>query len=144
MTDLLKSEVRNVVPSDLSLLLIGIPSIDREHKLLLENMDLLVGNPHAHEPSEHITESLSRLTRQLIDHFTSEEAAMRDIGMPELNIAKHVDAHVEIVEQITRLSIELMQRKAVDTDQVVVAVRGWVVDHLLDYDLEICQHRLGH
>lgn len=124
-------------------LTIGIPSIDREHQVLLENMHFLVNNPHGHESSEHITEVLSLLTGQLIDHFTSEEAVMRDIGMCELDIAKHADAHLEIIEQVTRLSIELMERRSVDRDRVVAAARDWVVDHLLEYDQMIRQHRIG-
>ncbi len=114
---------------------IDIPSVDAEHLALIDHLDSLVHGPGGTLEASDFAESLSRLNRQLIDHFTSEERLKRTIGVPDGQLARHIDAHSQVIEQITQLSFDLMKRERISRDQVLAKVKVWIVDHLTEYDL---------
>jgi hemerythrin-like metal-binding protein len=114
---------------------IGITSVDEEHQALLDHLDSLMHTPGGTLDVSDFAESLSLLNRQLIDHFTSEERLMRTIGISGGQLARHIDAHNQVIEQITQLSFDLMQRKRIGRDQVLAKVKIWVVGHLSEHDL---------
>jgi hemerythrin-like metal-binding protein len=114
---------------------IGITSVDEEHQALLDHLDSLMHTPGGTLDVSDFAESLSLLNRQLIDHFTSEERLMRTIGISGGQLARHIDAHNQVIEQITQLSFDLMLRKRISRDQVLAKVKVWIVGHLTEYDL---------
>ena len=122
-------------------LLIGIPSVDGEHQALLDHLNRLLESPGETVDVSEFSESLSRLNAQLIDHFTNEERVMRVIGVPEVQLARHIDAHSQVIEQITQLSFDLMKRRRISRDEVLAKVRGWIVDHLAEHDLQLRKYR---
>lgn len=123
------------------LLQTGIPSVDEEHRALMDHLASLLNSPGETLDVSEFGESLSRLNSQLIDHFTSEEALMRSIGVTGTELARHVDAHSQVIEQITQLSFDLMKRRRISREQVLTKVRGWIVDHLTEHDLELRKYR---
>lgn len=118
-------------------LLIGIPSIDEEHLSLLNQLDDLFRSPGDSPQSSRFSEALSRLSSELIDHFTNEERMMRSIGVPPDKLARHVDAHGVIIEQITQLSFDLMKRRPIERGEVVGKMRQWILGHLAEHDLDL-------
>lgn len=135
--------IASPVPALPQHLQIGIPSVDEEHQALLDHLNALLGSPGETLEVSEFGESLSRLNSQLIDHFTSEEKLMRSIGVAGSALARHVDAHSQVIEQITQLSFDLMKRRRISREQVLTRVRGWIVDHLSEHDLELRQYRKG-
>lgn len=122
-------------------LVIGVPPIDQEHQGLFDHLEVLKQSYGEVFDLSDFADSLSRLSSQLIDHFASEEKFMRAIGVPATELARHVDAHNQVIEQITELSFDLMERKRISRDQILGKVGGWIVEHLTDYDLELRQYR---
>jgi hemerythrin len=118
-------------------LLIGIPSIDEEHQSLLEQLDDLFQSPNDNPQSAQFSEDLSRLSSNLIDHFTNEERVMRSIGISSDELARHMDAHSAIIEQITQLSFDLMNRRQIDRGDVVARMKDWILGHLTEHDLDL-------
>lgn len=116
---------------------IGIPSIDEEHKVLLSQLNGLFVHPGDTPQSAEFSEALSRLTSELLDHFASEERVMRALGISADRLARHIDAHNAVIEQITELSFDLMRRKSLHRDDVIFQVREWIIGHLADHDLEL-------
>ena len=115
----------------------GIPSIDEDHRRLLDQLNVLSGALGNSPQSAEFSEALSRLTCQLLEHFASEERLMRFMAVPGELLARHIDAHNEVIEQITQLSFDLMKRRKVERTEVVAKVHAWVFDHLSEYDLEL-------
>ena len=129
--------IRTTVTASLK---VGMPSIDREHQELFADLDRLVRNPEGLPEPEHVSEMFSRLNRQLINHFESEEIAIKKTAMPPDEIAEHIEAHSRIVENLLQMSQSLDGGKVFDRGIIVGSVISWVVDHLLEYDTNISQY----
>lgn len=121
-------------------LLLGLPEIDSEHRALFAQLDRLIGKPQSHSVAEPFSEILSQLGRQIDAHFVSEESLLKACDMPPEELAEHMSAHEEILEQYTRLNLDLMAGKAIGQQSILKMVRGWIVDHVHQYDSRIRQY----
>lgn len=122
---------------------VGLPVIDREHVALVRQLDRLNADKEAQPGSEAFSEILSRLGRQINAHFDSEEEILRTCGMPPELVLEHIQAHTEILEQYARLNLELMAGKLHSRDEALGLVRRWIVDHVLNHDVRICEYLPG-
>ena len=118
-------------------LLLGIPSIDKEHADLVAQLDLLIGDPDAHPDSEAFSQILSRLGQQISAHFTTEEAVFLSFGMPTALVSNHIQAHNNILEQYARLNLDLMQGRIPNRFDTLLSIKGWIVDYVLNHDLTL-------
>jgi hemerythrin-like metal-binding protein len=118
-------------------MLIGVQSIDKEHYALLTQLNRLIENPLAEPASESFAEVLSQLGPQICAHFDSEERVLRSCGMPADEVAEHVEAHTEILEQYAQMNCDLMEGKALARSEAMREVKGWIIDHLRNYDSRI-------
>ena len=135
---LLKSFERQTDRSSLdSSLLIGVPSIDKEHHELVRLFDLLISNPDARPGTESFSEALSQIGGQIQTHFINEEKLLKSIGMDEIDAISHVQAHGHILDQYTRLNLDLMQGNMSNRSTSLRMIKGWVIDHIVHHDLEI-------
>lgn len=116
---------------------IGVPSIDNQHLALICLLNRLIDDAQAHTGSATFSEVLSQLGQQISAHFDSEEGVLRSIGMPDHEVAEHVQAHSDVLAQYAQLNLDLMQGRQVGRAEVLQMIKGWVVDHLLQYDLNI-------
>ena len=119
---------------------VGVSSIDREHLDLVAHLDRLHANLDANPGTDAFSEVLSRLGQQINAHFDSEEAILRDCGMPAQTVLDHIRAHTEILDQYARLNLELMRGKAVSRDEALVMIREWIVEHVLNHDMKIAEY----
>ena len=118
-------------------MLIGVPSIDREHHALVSQLNRLIDDARADTGSAAFSEVLSQLGRQINAHFDSEEGVLRSCGMPIDEVAEHIQAHNEIIDQYATLNLDLMQGRQISRAGVLLMIKGWIVDHLLQYDTKI-------
>ena len=118
-------------------LLIGVPSIDQEHRDLVARLGSLIANPEAHPGSEAFSEILDHLGRQITTHFQNEENIFTSFAMPVDEILSHVQAHHTILEQYTMLCLDLMRGKAPDHSEVLTMISHWIIGHVEDHDLKI-------
>lgn len=127
-------------PNHDRLLSIGVPSIDREHRALIYELNRLISAPDAHPSSEPFVEVLSRLGPQISAHFNNEEAVLKSCGMSANEIADHVEAHTDILEQYARMNSDLMHGRNLARSESLLAVKAWIVDHLQRYDAGIAKY----
>lgn len=118
-------------------MLIGVPSIDREHSALISQLNRLIENPLAEPDSESFAEILSLLGPQISSHFDDEEMVLKTCGMPAAEVAEHVEAHTEILEQYAQMNCDLMEGKPLSRSDALREVKDWIVDHLRRYDSRI-------
>ena len=121
-------------------LLLGLPEIDSQHGALFAQLDRLIARTQAQHLSEPFLEILSQLGRQINAHFESEESFLRACGMPPEELAEHMSAHEEILEQYTRLNLDLMAGKPIGQQSILKQVREWIVEHVLRHDSRIRQY----
>lgn len=116
---------------------LGIPRIDQEHLALLRTLDGLISRPDIQPHSSEFSEGFSILTRQLLEHFANEEAAMAAEGLSPAALEQHVSEHKQIIEQLTQLSFDLMARKPIPREHLVESMHDWIVGHFSAHDLEL-------
>lgn len=116
---------------------VGIPLVDDEHAELMAAITRLMGPPAIHINSEEFSEIISRLGRQLAEHFNHEEEIIRSCGLPVHDATAHIKAHVEILEQYTRLQLDLMFHPSPDQEEIVDMIRSWIVLHLTTFDFKL-------
>ena len=122
---------------------IGLPIIDRAHVALVRQLDELNANQDAYPGSEAFSEILSHIGRQIQAHFDSEEEILRGCGMPEAMVREHVQAHTDIIEQYSRLNLQLMTGRFPSREEALTLVRDWIVDHVLNHDVKIVDYLQG-
>lgn len=118
-------------------LAVGIPSIDAEHRQLINELNRLARAPQGSATSEPFSENISRIGQIIIEHFQNEEEILGKHGLDHEEIVRHINAHNRIVEQFTQLQFDLMSGKAVKCEEVLAMIRSWIVTHLVSYDLKL-------
>jgi len=118
-------------------LLIGVPFIDKEHDELVAQLDSLLNHPDALPDTEKFSEILSQLGGQIDAHFTHEENFFKSLGMPEKEVAGHVQTHTEILNQYTQLVLDLMHGKVPGRAEVLLMIKDWIIGHVVRCDLNI-------
>lgn len=110
--------------------LIGIPVIDAQHAGLFDTFARLQRS----DSDETLSEILTKLGKQIQDHFHTEEILMRGMGLPDDMLHGHFSAHNTIVEELAELHWHAMNGRAKTIDEVVTMVSAWVIQHLAEYD----------
>jgi hemerythrin-like metal-binding protein len=116
---------------------IGVASIDIEHQALVALLDHLIENPDMFPDTTAYLEILSQLGDQLRKHFDNEECFIRSCGLSDERVAAHLAAHDAILEEFVHLNFDRMQDASRSFPETILLIQGWVVDHILNYDLEI-------
>jgi hemerythrin len=145
MDSIISSMTANTPPTSIRIdvdpsMLIGVHSIDREHSALLNQLNRLIANPLAEPASEPFADVLSQLGPQISAHFDNEEGILKSCGMPADEVAEHVEAHTEILEQYAQMNCDLMEGKTLVRSEALREVKGWIIDHLRRYDSRIKQY----
>lgn len=116
---------------------IGVASIDRQHDALFSQLNRLIENPGAITESEAFADILSQLGIEISTHLDSEESILRSCGMPADELAQHVQAHSDILEQYAQMNFDLMNGKPLPRSEALLMVKQWIIDHLMRHDLGI-------
>lgn len=82
----------------------GIPSIDREHRELVEVVDHLTAAAAAGDEQAQVSHALDTFRAHTMQHFPSEEREMDAKAYPGL--AKHADAHRRLTDLVVDLVVK--------------------------------------
>jgi len=117
---------------------IGNKRLDNEHASLFELLEKLLKIARTESvESEAFSEVFSRIGQDLALHIDHEESLFFGSGMPETDITDHIQAHVRIMEEFSRLNMDLMQGKRLENATFALTARQWILNHLVDYDLKL-------
>jgi hemerythrin-like metal-binding protein len=119
------------------LMRIGVPSIDREHHSLLNQLNRLIDHSHELAQSQTFVDVLTNMGGDLSAHFYSEELILTSCGMPDHEVEQHLLAHTEILEQYAGLNFDLMDAKPLVQTEVLRMIRDWINGHIVLYDIKI-------
>lgn len=116
-------------------LLLGIPSIDAEHRVLVryaEDFQTALREGQGHEA---IARLFDRLLEYTTSHFAREEAFMQKRGYPK------IEAHMEEHRRITREVMELNRDKRyVFPDSVDSFLQDWIINHINNTDRKYVEY----
>lgn len=113
-------------------LLLGVPNIDHQHRELFRSFQHLLS---INSGDESFSEALSRLTIQIHQHFKTEEHYMAGLDMPAAELAEHVLAHTQIIEDLTEIHFETMHGLGVPFEEIIKRVASYVNHHVVEFDL---------
>jgi hemerythrin-like metal-binding protein len=94
-------------------------------------------------PKEAMSDVLSDLTKQISEHFRTEEAFMLELGLPDDQFQAHCAAHVSILEEVAQIHLDAMYGKNQALHEVVATVANWVRQHLVEFDLALKPYIAG-
>ena len=114
---------------------VGVPLIDTEHQYLIALINEF-HDKHANRITRPLAMFvLNRLVSYAEEHFQHEEALMDKIGFPRL--AHQQKLHEQLYSSIFVLQEELSQENAVADGKTMRFLRHWLLDHILDEDMDI-------
>lgn len=119
----------------------GVRTIDDEHRELVAILN------EFHSALEHnLGESvafatLNRLIRYAEKHFSDEEALMAKARYPGLK--DHIAEHERLMAQVFELHTKLMNREATFSTELFNFLREWLIDHILNADMDFGRFVMG-
>ncbi|MBF0323583.1 bacteriohemerythrin [Magnetospirillum moscoviense] len=121
-------------------LLTGVDAIDNDHKALIALMNAIFAST-SHGP-EAISSAIGELTSYTKHHFAAEQVIMEKAGYTGLS--DHIYEHEHLVFQLERMIDGLMRMGAAGVDAELVRIlRGWLVDHILGFDMKFAEFLRG-
>ncbi len=115
-------------------LIVGIESIDKQHFLLTNQLNLAFELYKENNTKESL-DALERFVLTIKNHFASEESIMQSNSYP--NFDEHCSLHTKLFEQINKLYHFLVEGKSVLNDEVFDFLKSWLLDHIKQSDREL-------
>ena len=117
--------------------LLGIPSVDSQHKIFFEKLNLLFVAIREQQEQEVIDTILSEFIQYADYHFQFEESFLEKHGYPELNRHKHL--HDEYLNNIIRM-VRVEHNEFLGNVKVFQFLRDWFSHHILKDDCEYSRY----
>ena len=116
--------------------LIGHPTMDAQHKEILEYAALLV-EARTCEMQVLCAKGLHALA---LAHFAYEEALMHNVQYPCTK--EHTEQHRELLSRLDEIQYEIAA-KNLDLNNFEIHVTEWLVTHIVNFDAEVSAHMNG-
>ena len=111
---------------------VGSPTIDREHRELVELFQRLT-DPARQDDAVFLRATLDDLVRHVGEHFEHEEGIMRRQHYPDY--AAHRQVHGDLLDQINHFTVLMDERNAgLPPAGLIDFVGNWLVGHILHDD----------
>ena len=120
---------------------VGVSEIDDDHKMMFQ----LFNEVYLLSKKEPDRAHLCRLAAELVDytesHFKREEVIMSASAYP--NCEKHFAIHQQLIKQIKQ-QFTLFETGQKSSDDFVVFLKDWLIDHIKNTDLHILPYIAGY
>jgi hemerythrin len=116
---------------------IGIPQIDRQHKELCDQVDVLFDACSKGKGAEEILKVLNFLANYTVRHFADEEAYQLKIKYPKFQ--QHKAKHTDFLNKVTKLKKEATDQ-GVNISMVIKInqiISDWLVEHIKNTDSDL-------
>lgn len=114
-------------------LLVGVESIDNEHKALLELINRLHTAISTARGEDEIRSILFLLSEYALSHFAVEETAMAEIGYPDLGT--HRAEHAVFAEKLDILADKVRRGETETAESTFRFLVDWLIDHVSKTDM---------
>ncbi len=120
-------------------LLLGIPLVDKQHKILISLFDEIISVSKEDDSEDKILPLLNELQRYTIYHFNTEEELMRQKNLQ--NTELHLKQHNLFKKKIDDFIIAHNYKNIVLLNQIILFLRKWLVTHISDIDSSTLKHQ---
>lgn len=113
---------------------IGVPEIDRQHKLIVRMLNKMLSASGITTDSETVSDLLTEMTRYAQKHFAAEEQFLKEQGYPDLEA--HKKQHFHYRKHTVELCTETMRGMQEVPDKLLAHLQKWWVHHILVEDMK--------
>jgi hemerythrin len=117
---------------------VGVSSIDRQHKKLIEIINTLYESMQAGQGEFALGRTLDDLASYARTHFRFEENLLETKGYPDL--ALHKKVHEGLYEQVMDLASQYKAGKTALSIQTGTFLKNWLANHILNTDMKYSEH----
>lgn len=112
---------------------VGVEKIDKEHRGLVDLVNLLHSEMLAGKSKESLGGILGKLIAYTKTHFATEEALFRTHNYP--HAVEHKKLHDALTQKVMALQGEVSSGKAVISAPVLDFLRDWLANHVMKEDM---------
>ena len=112
---------------------VGVAKSDKDHKGLIDLINLLHSEMLAGKSKDALGAVLDRLIVYTKTHFAMEEMLFRTYSYPQA--AAHVKEHEALTQKALALQTDLKAGKSVISAPVLDFLRDWLTGHILKQDM---------
>ena len=115
----------------------GIPSVDNQHKKLVDCINQLHDAMKQQQGAQKVQEILDFLVSYTITHFKDEEALMAKKNYPDL--AAHKMVHEKFVREVQKMRDDFKAGRNL-TLELSQALTDWLKNHIMGTDMKYVSH----
>ena len=120
---------------------IGIDSMNREHRQILDAMNLIYDNHKTGVAGAEMMRQIETLRQVTVNHFRDEEAYMRQVSYPDLENHKRI--HDRLLRDLERHVQEAEATGGVPSRNFFDFLALWLSAHIKNIDRKYAEFRPG-
>lgn len=118
--------------------LIGIDELDREHKLLIDDINRLHEELGRHDQTSEVQNRLGDIYARMQAHFALEEHVMKEHKYKFFD--EHKREHDDLLENYTEYMLQFMNNTDASSNiPIEDTLRRWVINHITTSDRKMSQ-----
>lgn len=124
-------------------LVLGVPAMDQEHKILVEKINTLVGELEKQafqKDPEQLMGAFQALAQYTQEHFSDEEKFMESIDYPAK--VSHQKIHMKLLQQVSAYGLAL-QNGTLNDQKLISFLRNWLISHIMGVDMKYAKHHFS-
>ncbi len=111
-------------------LVLGVDSMDHQHKVLVNKINDLVEELNKEEGA-NLLRPFQELAKFVIEHFQDEEAYMQSINFP--GFAVHKQIHIQLLDKVGSFQSQVADG-SVDRLKLAEFLKMWLKSHIMGID----------
>ncbi|HHL35236.1 MAG TPA: bacteriohemerythrin [Desulfobulbaceae bacterium] len=120
---------------------VGIEKFDKEHRHLVELINRMFVIVRDKDNITAVSDAVARLIDYTEFHFSSEEAAMKEAGFP--NLAAHQQLHARLTQEISAFQQKIVAEESDVGPKFYRFLRDWLLGHILEEDKQYTQYMIA-
>lgn len=121
---------------------VGIPSIDAQHKKLVELINTMHDAMLVGKGKDVLEKILTELVHYTQTHFKHEEDYMKRSAYPQTSV--HTLQHIQLTKKVQEFQSKLQDGSVSITMDVMNFLKSWLQDHILKMDKAYERHFQQH
>lgn len=112
----------------------GDPTVDAQHRELVETLNRLLALESEPDHSSVIAETLEQLSAYVSTHFASEQELMEQHGLPSDLMAVHLTEHRQLTDRTRQFVLEYRRGEVTSVEPLVEFLMAWLTHHVQNVD----------
>jgi hemerythrin len=113
---------------------VKIPSIDKEHKKLINLVNSFYDSLSQGSGKEKLLIVIEALKEYTIEHFSTEEMYMKHLNFPGYN--SHKSEHKKFIETVLLFEERYKNGKLIISVEVTNFIKDWISNHIMGTDMK--------